>query len=101
MAKSARASTKKRNNANLRSKVFGPAHDARTERLSAKLQELANTPKPEQEGKKDMDVDSAQTDEGKVTDVSADIQGTSQLSSPFELLLTLCRRSNAMDWPRV
>lgn len=55
MAKSARASTRKRNNANLRTKVFGPAQDARLERLSAKLQEIANTPKPESE--KQMEVD--------------------------------------------
>lgn len=49
MAKGARASTRQRNNAALRKKVFGPAFDARTERLSAKLQELASAPKPEQE----------------------------------------------------
>ncbi|KAL3469391.1 hypothetical protein BJX99DRAFT_265234 [Aspergillus californicus] len=47
MAKSVRASVSKRNKAKLRSTVFGPAVDARTERLSAKLQELASQPKPE------------------------------------------------------
>lgn len=36
----------KRNKAKLRATVFGPAVDARTERLSAKLQELASQPKP-------------------------------------------------------
>ncbi|KAL6231463.1 hypothetical protein BDW75DRAFT_243904 [Aspergillus navahoensis] len=46
MAKSVRASVQKRNKAKLRSTVFGPAVDARTERLSAKLQELAAQPKP-------------------------------------------------------
>ncbi|KAL4877643.1 hypothetical protein BJY04DRAFT_197429 [Aspergillus karnatakaensis] len=46
MAKSGRASIIKRNRAKLRSTVFGPAVDARTERLSAKLQELASQPKP-------------------------------------------------------
>lgn len=46
MAKSVRASVQKRNKAKLRSAVFGPAVDARTERLSAKLQELASQPKP-------------------------------------------------------
>jgi Protein of unknown function (DUF2423) len=56
MAKGARASTRKRNNAALRAKIFGPAHDARTERLSAKLQELVSKPKPEQE--RIMEVDS-------------------------------------------
>lgn len=62
MAKSARASVRKRNNANLRAKVFGPAHDARTERLSAKLQELVSTPKPDEE--KIMDVDDEKEEEG-------------------------------------
>ncbi|EER29048.1 hypothetical protein D8B26_000794 [Coccidioides posadasii str. Silveira] len=42
MAKGARSSVKKRNKANLRAKVFGPVADQRTERLSAKLQELAS-----------------------------------------------------------
>lgn len=46
MARSARASVIKRNSSNLRSKVFGPADDARTARLSAKLIELAQQPKP-------------------------------------------------------
>lgn len=55
MAKGARASTRKRNNAALRAKVFGPAHDARTERLSAKLQEIAAKPRPETE--KEMEVE--------------------------------------------
>ncbi|KAK5094900.1 hypothetical protein LTR70_003785 [Exophiala xenobiotica] len=62
MAKSARASTRKRNNASLRTKVFGPAYDAREERLSAKLQELANAPKPEQEKKMDVDEDKKEAD---------------------------------------
>ena len=46
MAKSARATTVKRNRAKLRSSIFGPADQARTERLSMKLQELAAQPKP-------------------------------------------------------
>jgi hypothetical protein len=56
MAKGARASTRKRNNAALRAKVFGPAVDARTARLSAKLQELVSRPKPAEE--RVMEVDS-------------------------------------------
>ena len=55
MAKSARASVVKKNHRELRRKVFGPVHDARTARLSAKLQELAAQAKPETE--KAMDVD--------------------------------------------
>ncbi|KAJ5099134.1 hypothetical protein N7532_006135 [Penicillium argentinense] len=53
MAKSVRASVSKRNRANLRKKVFGPVVDARTERLAAKLQELASQPRPEAPGKED------------------------------------------------
>lgn len=49
MAKSVRASVSKRNRANLRKKVFGPVVDARTERLAAKLQELASQPRPKVE----------------------------------------------------
>lgn len=55
MAKSARASVVKTNHRKLRAKVFGPAHDARTARLSAKLQELAAQPKPETEKPMDLD----------------------------------------------
>lgn len=51
MAKGARASTKKANHQKLKSNVFGPIETARTERLSAKLLELASQPKP---GKEDV-----------------------------------------------
>lgn len=42
MAKGLRSSTKKANKAILRHRVFGPVEDARKERLSAKLLELAS-----------------------------------------------------------
>lgn len=45
MAKGLRASVRKENKAKLRATVFGPADDARTARLSAKLQELVSRPK--------------------------------------------------------
>ena len=45
MAKGLRASTKKANRTNLRSRVFGPVEEARKERLSAKLLELASKPR--------------------------------------------------------
>jgi hypothetical protein len=54
MAKGLRATVNKRNKTKLRSGVFGPVTDARTERLSAKLLELAAQPKPE---KNEMEVD--------------------------------------------
>ncbi|ETS85728.1 hypothetical protein PFICI_03753 [Pestalotiopsis fici W106-1] len=47
MAKSSRASTVKTNNQRLKAKVFGPVEQARMERLSAKLLEVAAAPKPE------------------------------------------------------
>lgn len=56
MAKSVRASVSKRNRANLRSTVFAPADNARTERLSAKLQEIASRPKPKDRDMSDIDL---------------------------------------------
>lgn len=45
MAKGLRASTEKANRSKLRSRVFGPLEEARKDRLSAKLLELAAQPK--------------------------------------------------------
>jgi len=42
MAKGLRASTKKANRAKLRSKVFGPVEDARMQRLSSRLMDIAS-----------------------------------------------------------
>jgi hypothetical protein len=42
MARGLRSSARKRNKAKLRATLFGPIMDARTERLSIKLQELAS-----------------------------------------------------------
>ena len=47
MAKGLRASTKKANRVKLRSRVFRPVEEARTQRLSTKLIELASKPKDE------------------------------------------------------
>lgn len=49
MAKSIRASSGKRNRAKLRKNVFAPIDDARTERLAAKLQEIASEQKTQME----------------------------------------------------
>ncbi|KAH8683312.1 hypothetical protein BGZ60DRAFT_399885 [Tricladium varicosporioides] len=49
MAKGARASVRKANNVRLKTQVFGPVENARMERLSAKLLELAAQPKPTRE----------------------------------------------------
>jgi Protein of unknown function (DUF2423) len=66
MAKGARASSRKRNNAVLRAKIFGPAHDARTERLSAKLQELVSKPKPAEERVMEVDSEGAEGKEQEI-----------------------------------
>jgi hypothetical protein len=58
MAKGARASSKKANRTKLRARVFGPAHQARAERIHAKLLETIEQPKPE---KTNMDT----TEDGK------------------------------------
>ena len=55
MAKGLRSSVKKANKAKLRSRVFRPVEDARTERLSAKLLELASKRQPEREKEEKMD----------------------------------------------
>ena len=70
MAKGLRASTRKRNNTKLRSTVFGPASDARTERLSAKLREIASQPRPEQE--RAMEVDNSEDKDRAGPDTGAD-----------------------------
>jgi hypothetical protein len=46
MAKGLRSSVKKSNRSKLRSKIFQPVEDTRTQRLSAKLLELASQPRP-------------------------------------------------------
>lgn len=73
MAKSQRASSRKRNNAALRSKVFDPATNARTARLSAKLQELASKPKAEEE--KAMDVDRPEGTKEEESASAEDLEG--------------------------
>lgn len=55
MAKGLRATTRKRNKRALRATVFGPAYDARIQRLSTKLQELAAQPRPEEQKKMEVD----------------------------------------------
>lgn len=47
MAKSSRSSAKKLNNQAKVAKIFGPVENARAERLSARLLEIAAQPKPE------------------------------------------------------
>ena len=58
MAKGARAVSVKRKRNALREKVINPVYDARTQRLSAKLLELASKPRPKEEAKMDLDEES-------------------------------------------
>lgn len=62
MAKSARASAVKKNKSKLKSKVFGPVEQARAERLSQKLLQLAQQAKPREAAK--MAVGDVEVEEG-------------------------------------
>jgi outer membrane murein-binding lipoprotein Lpp len=83
MAKSLRASSRKRNNAALRSKLYRPASDARTERLSAKLQELASKPRPDQE--RAMDVDDMPAEQKEAEDDVAQANGAEGMLAGYVL----------------
>lgn len=54
MAKGLRATSKKNNRVKIRSRVYAPVDEARTERLSQRLLDLASQPKPT---KTEMEVD--------------------------------------------
>lgn len=60
MAKGLRSSVKKSNRTKLRSRVFAPVEDARTQRLHEKLLAIAQQPKPEPSKKSEMEVDSTE-----------------------------------------
>ncbi|KAJ6120233.1 GPI ethanolamine phosphate transferase 2 [Penicillium sp. IBT 18751x] len=81
MAKSIRASVSKRNRANLRKKIAGPAVDARTERLAAKLQELASQPKPAAPVKSEMEMGAANTADSNQGDDKATATGEASIKA--------------------
>ncbi|KAK8171646.1 hypothetical protein BKA80DRAFT_260881 [Phyllosticta citrichinensis] len=68
MAKSSRSSIKKTNNQKLKKNVFGPVENARAQRLSEKLLELAQQPRP---AKDEMDVEKDQHAESNETQPEA------------------------------
>ncbi|KAK8225594.1 hypothetical protein HDK77DRAFT_431804 [Phyllosticta capitalensis] len=73
MAKGARSSVRKTNNQKLKKNVFGPVEDARTKRLSEKLLELAQQPRPakdDMEIEKDQPADDAQPQETEAAGLS-------------------------------
>jgi len=94
MAKGLRATTRKRNKRNLRAQIFGPAHDARIERLSAKLQEIAAKGKPGQEVI--MQADQEENEKHADEDVARENQteGTSESGNGLVWELTLCRNGH-------
>ena len=92
MAKGLRASTRKRNNAKLRATVFGPAYDARTERLSAKLQEIASQPRPDQE--RVMEVDhSEDKDNASLDSGTAGLSALAPMAQTFHADRQTCRNA--------
>lgn len=88
MAKSARASRIKKNNRALKHKVFGPVEAARNERLSAKLLELAQQPKP---SKPEAMVDGRARDEH--TMVRADESDAMETEAHVKVREGMCARS--------
>ncbi|KAK7531393.1 uncharacterized protein J3D65DRAFT_671198 [Phyllosticta citribraziliensis] len=68
MAKSSRSSIKKTNNQKLKRNVFGPVENARAQRLSEKLLELAQQPLPAKDA---MDVEKDQHAESNETQPEA------------------------------
>ncbi|KAI9677585.1 MAG: hypothetical protein M1817_006539 [Caeruleum heppii] len=78
MAKGLRSSVKKSNKSKLRSRVFGPVEAARTERMSAKLLELASQPKPAKPQDTKMEIEGngpESEDQSKVESKAADTEG--------------------------
>ncbi|KAF1981802.1 hypothetical protein K402DRAFT_398198 [Aulographum hederae CBS 113979] len=70
MSKGLRSTIKKQNKSRLRARVFGPVEAARTQRLSAKLVELAAQPKPESTK---MELDKENQPKGQEAKASGDV----------------------------
>ncbi|RMY55672.1 hypothetical protein D0863_13238 [Hortaea werneckii] len=87
MAKSSRSSRVKKNNQNLKKKLFGPAEIARSERMNAKLLELAQQQKSQQEmeveGSDDKDgVANKIEDKDAEDDAEMDVDGSAAKAKP-------------------
>ncbi|KAH8821520.1 hypothetical protein F5884DRAFT_90358 [Xylogone sp. PMI_703] len=115
MAKSARASTKKTNNSKLKARVFGPVENARTERLSAKLLELASQSKPKEaandagltteglpEPSSNMNsgVEGAQDDEMEIDQKPSDKTAHSKTHSKGRIAKRQSRRKASIVFPK-
>ncbi|KAF4984547.1 hypothetical protein FZEAL_281 [Fusarium zealandicum] len=88
MAKSSRSSTRKANNRRLVANVFGPVEDARAQRLSARLLELAKQPKPESSDVKmniqDEDVDANSKDNAQEEETTMEVDSVKPSSGRIE-----------------
>lgn len=82
MAKSSRASVIKVNRKKLKARVFGPAEDARTKRLSDKLLELASQPKPP---KAEMEIENGMPDSAHVLNLSTGDRTDTTMADPKEV----------------
>ncbi|RMZ28804.1 hypothetical protein D0859_07108 [Hortaea werneckii] len=88
MAKSSRSSRVKKNNQNLKKKLFGPAEIARSERMNAKLLELAQQQKSQQEmeveGSDDKDgvANKSEDKDAEADDAEMDVDGSAAKAKP-------------------
>ncbi|KAK5134899.1 hypothetical protein LTR08_005989 [Meristemomyces frigidus] len=100
MAKSARASSVKKNNTGLKKRVFGPVEIARSERLSAKLLALAQQPKPPRPEKMEVEKDGRKdvgAKEDKTADETMDVDGavsTAKKGNGFRLARNVKQRDH-------
>ncbi|KAL2350496.1 hypothetical protein BJ546DRAFT_1068123 [Cryomyces antarcticus] len=98
MAKSSRSSVRKTNNAKLKSRVFGPVEAARTQRLSARLLELASQSKPprtEMEVEKDSKEQS--NTEAAESEPAAEGASSQLLSPPLRSLFKHTEQGTSHD----
>ncbi|KAI9757848.1 MAG: major facilitator super transporter protein [Chaenotheca gracillima] len=103
MAKGLRSSVKKANRTKLRDRVTRPVEDARTERLSAKLQELASQPKPSEEAKMDVEEIQSSSHPSKTEPTTTDetLEGWSPNLISMPVPSFLLRRSHDNEPPGV
>ncbi|KAL2271859.1 hypothetical protein VTJ83DRAFT_1230 [Remersonia thermophila] len=98
MAKSKRSTVVKENNRLLRKRVFEPVEAARLERLSAKLMEIAQAPKPERDAEmtEAAEKDAApQTDDAAMEVDGAKPAGTKSSSSSSKRKIEKRRRKKS------
>ncbi|KAK5162386.1 hypothetical protein LTR04_003899 [Oleoguttula sp. CCFEE 6159] len=98
MAKSSRSSVRKTNNAKLKSRVFGPVEAARTQRLSARLLDLASQSKPprtEMEVEKDSKEQS--NTEAAESEPAAEGASSQLLSPPLRSLFKHTEQGTSHD----